>query len=69
MRQIQTMRDEDIRGENPLGMDVFSSDGQLIGRINGYVEEIEEIGRGYGGGTGGCNRSQRSSSRPATRDD
>ena len=42
MRQIQTMHSDDISGENPLGLEVFSSDGQPIGRINGYVEAIAE---------------------------
>ena len=42
MRTTQQMQDEDISGDNPMGLEVYSSDGQLIGRIHGYVDEVPE---------------------------
>ncbi len=42
MRAGQGMHSDDIRGDNPLGLEVYSSDGQLVGRIAGYVEEVED---------------------------
>ena len=42
MRATQGMQSEDLSGDNPLGLEVYSSDGQLVGRIGGYVEEVED---------------------------
>ena len=39
MRTTQQMQDDNISGDNPMGLEVYSSDGQLIGRIHGYVDE------------------------------
>lgn len=42
MRAGQGMHSDDLSGDNPLGLEVYSSDGQLVGRIAGYMEEIED---------------------------